>query len=165
MRQVMRFALLSLFCSLIWCILRETFSPVTVLTGFTLGMAAVLSSRFFLLPKTPEAVSSERIPVTSLLFPFCLLVSIFKNGFQIIRLYFRGNTHINLIKFKTGFSSPFINFLLANSITLTPGTVTLDMESDELTVLSIDCPRDADPEMLRKKVAGWFFSIFTKGSK
>lgn len=165
MRQVMRFALLSLVCSLIWCILRESVSLNTVLTGLVLGTAALLASRFFLLPKTIEAVSTERIPLTSLLFPFCLLYSIFHSGIKIIRLYFRGHTHVNLIKFKTGFSSPFVNFLLANAITLTPGTITLDMESDELTVLSIDCPRDADPEVVRKKIAGWFFSIFRRETK
>jgi len=161
----MRFALLSLFCSLIWCILRESFSLMTLLTGLGLGMAAVLSSRFFLLPKTREAIPSEGVPFKSLLFPFCLLFSIFQSGFKIIRLYFRGHTHIGLVKLKTGYSSPFINFLLANAITLTPGTVTLDMESDELTVLSIDRPGTTDSKALRKQIAGWFFAIFTKGSK
>ena len=160
----MRYALLSLFCSLIWCILRENISLASVLTGFALGLAAVLSSRFFLLPKTMEAIPSEHIPLKSLLLPFCLLYSVFHSGFRIIGLYFRGHTHIGLIKIKTGFSSPFVNYLLANAITLTPGTVTLDMESDELTVLSLDCPKDTDPAALRKKVAGWFFAIFTKGT-
>ena len=165
MRQVMRFALLSLFCSLIWCILRESVSLATALTGFVLGLSAVFASRFFLLPKTMEAIPSEKIPFKSFLLPFCLLYSIFHSGIKIIRMYFRGHTHIGLIKLKTGFSSPFVNYLLANAITLTPGTVTLDMESDELTVLSIDCPRDTDPAIIRKKVAGWFFSIFTKGAR
>ena len=159
----MRFALLSLFCSLIWCILRESFSLVTVLTGLALGLAAVLSSRFFLLPKTIEAIPSQKIPGKSLLYPFCLLFSIYASGFKIIRMYFQGHTHIGLVKIKTGFVSPFVNYLLANAITLTPGTVTLDMESDELTVLSIDSPRQTDPDAVRKNVAGWFFSIFRKG--
>ena len=165
MRQVMRFALLSLFCSLIWCILRESFSLVTVLTGVVLGMAAVLASRFFLLPKTMQAAPSGNTPFKALLFPFCLLFAIYLNGIKIIRLYFRGHTHVNLIRFKTGFSSPFVNYLLANAITLTPGTVTLDMAADELTVLSIDCPGNASPAVMRKRIAGWFFSIFRKEAK
>ncbi len=39
-----------------------------------------------------------------------------------------------LIRLRTDLTSPFARLVLANSITLTPGTVTLDVEGDELLV-------------------------------
>jgi multicomponent Na+:H+ antiporter subunit E len=163
MRQVMRFALLAFFCSLVWCILRASFSLTTILTGAALGTAAVVSSRFFLLPKAMDLPPPQAFRFKPLLFPFCLLFTIYSNGFKIIRLFFRGHTHIGLAKFATGLSSPLLNYLLANAITLTPGTVTLDMQSDTLTVLCLDCPHKTDPASAKKKIAGWFFSLFGNG--
>lgn len=39
-----------------------------------------------------------------------------------------------LIKFHSGLKTSFGNFVLANSITLTPGTITINTEGDEITV-------------------------------
>lgn len=40
----------------------------------------------------------------------------------------------NVIKFKTKLKSDFLKMILANSITLTPGTLTIGVEGDEFTV-------------------------------
>jgi multicomponent Na+:H+ antiporter subunit E len=48
----------------------------------------------------------------------------------------RGLEHVqpSIVHFKTGLRSDFEKFMLANSITLTPGTVSIDIEGDEITV-------------------------------
>ena len=43
-----------------------------------------------------------------------------------------------IVKFRTGLKSDFTRMLLANSITLTPGTITVAMEEDEYTIHCLD---------------------------
>ena len=43
-----------------------------------------------------------------------------------------------LVKFRTNLKSDFTRMLLANSITLTPGTITVSMEGDEYTIHCLD---------------------------
>ncbi len=43
-----------------------------------------------------------------------------------------------IVKFRTSLKSDFTRMLLANSITLTPGTITLSLEEDEYTIHCLD---------------------------
>lgn len=43
-----------------------------------------------------------------------------------------------IVKFRTGLKSDFTKMLLANSITLTPGTITVALEGDEYTIHCLD---------------------------
>lgn len=43
-----------------------------------------------------------------------------------------------LVKFRTSLKSDFTRMLLANSITLTPGTITVSLEGDEYTIHCLD---------------------------
>ena len=43
-----------------------------------------------------------------------------------------------LVKFRTTLKSDFTRMLLANSITLTPGTITVSLEGDEYTIHCLD---------------------------
>ena len=43
-----------------------------------------------------------------------------------------------IVKFRTSLKSDFTRMLLANSITLTPGTITISMEDDEYTIHCLD---------------------------
>ena len=43
-----------------------------------------------------------------------------------------------IVKFRTSLKSDFARMLLANSITLTPGTITISLEEDEYTIHCLD---------------------------
>ena len=43
-----------------------------------------------------------------------------------------------IVKFRTSLKSDFTRMLLANSITLTPGTITISLEEDEYTIHCLD---------------------------
>lgn len=43
-----------------------------------------------------------------------------------------------IVKFRTSLKSDFTKMLLANSITLTPGTITISLEGDEYTIHCLD---------------------------
>lgn len=61
-----------------------------------------------------------------------------------------------VVQVRTGLKSPLGRLLLANSITLTPGTLTVDVEDDLLTIHWIDCPPGTDIEAATAAIAADF---------
>lgn len=59
-----------------------------------------------------------------------------------------------LVHFKTEIKDPKLNILLANSITLTPGTITANIKDNELTVLALDddFTKDIDSSIFVKEL-------------
>ena len=76
-----------------------------------------------------------------------LVVEIFKANWPVIKACVSANPDINpaLVKVKTGCESDFAKTIFANSITLTPGTVTVEVEGDKLLVHAL-FEEDATPE-------------------
>jgi multicomponent Na+:H+ antiporter subunit E len=65
-----------------------------------------------------------------------LVVEIFKANWVVIKACLRSNLDINpaLVKVKTGCESDLARTVFANSITLTPGTVSVEVEGDKILV-------------------------------
>ena len=65
-----------------------------------------------------------------------LLVEIFKANWVVIKACLRSNLDINpaLVKVKTGCESDLARTVFANSITLTPGTVSVEVEGNKILV-------------------------------
>ncbi|MBK1717991.1 Na+/H+ antiporter subunit E [Thiocystis violacea] len=58
-----------------------------------------------------------------------------------------------IVRIRTGLTAPYQRLMLANSITLTPGTVTLEMEGEDLYVHWIDV-RTTDPDAAGETIKG-----------
>ena len=69
-----------------------------------------------------------------------LAVEILKANFAVVKMIFYVKYEIEpaLVTFKSPLKTEFANFLLANSITLTPGTITVSMEKGEFVVHCLD---------------------------
>lgn len=69
-----------------------------------------------------------------------LLCEILKANVATIHLVFSEKYEIEpvLVTFRTRLKSPVLRVLLANSITLTPGTITVSLQDDEYTVHALD---------------------------
>ncbi len=61
-----------------------------------------------------------------------------------------------LVEIKTGLSSSLGRMLLANSITLTPGTLSVDIEDDRILVHWVDCTPGTDLEAATQRIADGF---------
>jgi multicomponent Na+:H+ antiporter subunit E len=61
-----------------------------------------------------------------------------------------------LIEIRTGLRSPLGRLLLANTITLTPGTLTVDVEDDRLLVHWVYCPPGTDLQQATAKISAAF---------
>lgn len=71
---------------------------------------------------------------------FVLLREILKANVATMRLIFSEKYEREpvLVTFRTRLKSPVLRVLLANSITLTPGTITVSLQDDEYTVHALD---------------------------
>lgn len=61
-----------------------------------------------------------------------------------------------VVRVSTGLRSDLGRLVLANSITLTPGTLTVDVEDDQLVVHWIDCPPGTDMAAATLAIADGF---------
>jgi multicomponent Na+:H+ antiporter subunit E len=66
-----------------------------------------------------------------------------------------------IVKVKLGLQSDFARTMLANSITMTPGTIAVDIVGDELFVHWIYVSSE-DPEVYSQKIAGKFEKYIKK---
>lgn len=71
---------------------------------------------------------------------FCVLMKeIFISNINIIKVIFgpKGKTKPEIVQIHIDIKSEFLRTLVANSITLTPGTISIDVEGDLFTVYSL----------------------------
>ena len=75
-----------------------------------------------------------------LLYFFTLLSEIFKANLQVIRLVLAPVIEVEpcLVRFRTDLRTEAARVALANSITLTPGTLTVSLEGNDLLIHALD---------------------------
>lgn len=69
-----------------------------------------------------------------------LVVEVIKANFAVVKMIYSVKYQVEpaLVSFKSPLKTGFANFLLANSITLTPGTITVSMENGDFVVHCLD---------------------------
>lgn len=76
----------------------------------------------------------------ALFYVIVLLIEIIRANFAIIRLVLAPDIEVEpcIVKFNTSLKTEAARIALANSITLTPGTITVSLEGDELLVHALN---------------------------
>ncbi len=76
----------------------------------------------------------------ALFYIIVLLIEIVRANFAIIKLVLAPDIEVEpcIVKFKTGLKTEAARIALANSITLTPGTITVSLEDNELLVHALN---------------------------
>ena len=135
--------LLVLLLAFIWIILSENFSILTAALGLAVGIGCTMIRRRYI-PLTPvRGINYLKLA----LYPLYLAGQIYLAGFNAIKLILRGSK-VEIVEIKTAIKNDFLRVTLANSITLTPGTISMDLNDDTITVLWLrdneSLPPDAD---------------------
>lgn len=103
------------------------------LGAISVALSALLAMRFRILDR--EGVPYFRFP-QFLSYWVWLMGEIFKSNWIVIKACLRANLDIEpaLVKVKTRCESDLAKTVFANSITLTPGTVSISVEGDKILV-------------------------------
>ncbi len=145
MKRLWIVSLILILCMMtaIYVVLTEQLSLQTAVIGFIgSAFALFLALSFFL--KT--SIRSLRLPKPYFIaFVACLIAEIFKGSFMTLLSIFDSTTDVRFIQYKTTLKNDTSKCILANAITLTPGTVTADIKGDVLEVLKLCTAREHAP--------------------
>jgi multicomponent Na+:H+ antiporter subunit E len=91
------------------------------------------------------------------------IVALIQSNFDVARRVLTPSLPINpgIVKFKTKLTTNYSKMVLANSITLTPGTLTVDIVDDTFYIHWIDV-KTTDPEKAFTDIAEQFEKILLK---
>lgn len=125
---------------LIWLTVNGRVTTETVILGIVVSLALQRFSQRVLPARSVSLSSVLRLLPRALLYFLTLLAEIFKANLQVIRLVLSPTIAVDpcLIRFRTDLGTEAARVALANSITLTPGTITVSLDGDGLLVHALD---------------------------
>lgn len=154
MNVVKRNVVLILVFTIVWVILNEKAELGVVLSGVIFSAIALFLTDFFLLEQHYADAYSLR-PLVVIAYLAYLVLQIYKSGFSTIMVILRRKSHVEIFDYVSTLEDDLAVCLLANSITLTPGTVTADKRGNRLKILTFETPGE-------EKTEGYGFEAFEK---
>ncbi|OES46506.1 Na+/H+ antiporter subunit E [Domibacillus iocasae] len=123
--------LLNVFLAFLWMFLQVSFSAQTFVIGYLLGLLVMLSMRRFF----SSHFYLHRVWAVTYLF-LLFLKELIKANIDVIKLVLRPKLNIRpgIFALETELKSDWEVTLLANLITLTPGTLVVDVSADNKTL-------------------------------
>jgi multicomponent Na+:H+ antiporter subunit E len=118
----------------VWVILFGDFSTFTLITGALMGAVSLWITEKMLIGE----MYYKHYPLDLLKLSYygiLLVYEIYKAGILVIPLVFSAKVNIRAVDISTELEDDYSISILANSITLTPGTITLDKNGQHLKIL------------------------------
>jgi multicomponent Na+:H+ antiporter subunit E len=141
---------------LIWLVANDSLAPSVVAVGVVLaGVLALAFARFSIV--YADIRWSPRVLWHVVGYLGVFLWELVLANFNVLRLVMspRINIHPGIVEIKTRLKSPIGRLVLANSITLTPGTLVVDIRDDSLFIHWINVSAK-DPVSATREIAGKF---------
>ncbi|MCD6472389.1 Na+/H+ antiporter subunit E [Candidatus Aerophobetes bacterium] len=133
--KIVRILLTTVYLMIGWLAFTCNIAPFSLLLGFLFSFTLALFTYDIFIEKR-EVARRALIPRISplLIYPFVLIFKIYLSSFKMIPAILTMEINPRIVHFRTRLKSEIARALLANSITLTPGTLTLDLYEDYLIV-------------------------------
>ncbi len=132
----MRFVFWTVFLFIIWVGLTMSFSTQELTTGFFVSfIIAMLYVKYY-----PTNHNFKFRPIAYIIYLFTFLKALVLANWDVARRVIDPKLPINpgIVAIKTDLKEDYKKLMLANSITLTPGTITMDVRDDTLFIHWID---------------------------
>ncbi len=156
-KKLMYYTELILINVAIWIILNESLSWLTIISGVIFAMITIVITNNLLLLSDYKKMYKIR-PMLLVKYGLYLIIQIYAAGFGAIAKIISGKINADIVEIETKLEDELQRCILANSITLTPGTVTVDKKGNKLTVLWLDC-ETKDSERAGEMIKGKFEKI------
>ena len=161
-QKLSRFIVNSVFLMLVWIAFTSSFAAHELIIGALTSMIiSYLSIRLFTCC-TISIFNPVKI-FYMIWYLIVFLVALIQSNFDVARRVLTPSLPINpgIVKFKTKLTTNYSKMVLANSITLTPGTLTIDIVDDTFYIHWIDV-KTTDPEKAFTDIAEQFEKILLK---
>lgn len=161
-RQPRGFLWLWLLLTFVWIAISSSFALESIVSGalISAAVAHVFSQRFDIwrwLRLSPARIYHY------LSYLVVLVVELLRANINMMRYVWAPRLDIDpgIVKVRTRLRSPIGRLALANSISLTPGSLVLDVEKDGFVVHCLDM-RTIDPDKASEAIAGPFETLLEK---
>jgi len=114
----------------VWILLREYFSIATAFIGLAVGAGCLWFYNKYLPLQEIRNINFFRLT----LFLFYVIGQIYFAGFFVIKVILTGGK-VDVVDVKTKLTNDTLRVILADSVTLTPGSILLNIKDDTLTLL------------------------------
>lgn len=136
-----------------WMLLTFSFSWLNIIAGIIVCFLVTKISYGILY--TNEGFIFKTIRVNILIkYFFKLMFEIYKSSISYIIRIIKRDCEPCIVEVELSVTDPLIITIISNSITLTPGTMTIDVNDNKLTVLSLnnytDCAKSIEREIKNK---------------
>jgi len=144
------------FLFFVWLLFTFSFDPFSLLLG-AIFSATIAFFTYDIFIGEDEQISQGRFPKFHYFFIYVLVIlfEILLGSFLVVYYVITMKIDPKIVKIKTNLKSQFAQGLLANSITLTPGTVTVDLHDGQLWVHWLAVQSD-DPNKAAEIIKGSF---------
>lgn len=153
MRQIIQFIVLLI----LWLLLTWSLQPAEVIAGAVISIIVIALMGNLFIEKAVKILNPVRLFWGIIYVPYLLWYIIVAN-FDVAYRVINPSLPIRpgIVKIKTGLKTEMGKTFLANSITLTPGTMTVDVVDDELYIHWINVKADNNPAEQAELIAGKF---------
>ena len=133
--RIVRVIMTTITMFAVWLLFTASFTPFSLIAGF-LGALVVglLTYDLFIAHYEPRLRSFLPNPLYLVIFLGVLVFFLYQSSWIMLRAVISGKANPRIVHFRTRLKSDLARMVLANAITLTPGTITLDLNDDHLTV-------------------------------
>jgi len=121
----------------VWIILVESLSFIAIAAGVAISIICVFFVKKYLPFEKIKGVNFNKL-VT---YPFFLLGQIFSSSIYVSRIILFG-AKTDILEVKTNIKNDSLRIMLADSVTLTPGSLLLELKDEKMTILWLR-PKDA----------------------
>ncbi len=135
--KVKRFAVMLIFFVFLWVTVNDSINAFNVISGFLLcGLSIYISSKLLLINYVKEFSLPLFKTLHYIIFMFC---SIYKAGITATISILKGDVKptFTTVKIDEKIKSTFLHNIIANSVTLTPGTITVENNEGNLTIMCL----------------------------
>ncbi len=119
---------------ILWMLLNFNLNFITIIFGVLMSLVVTILSYKILYDETGFIYRGLKLH-TLFVYILLLFAEIFKASFVFIINIFKPDYIPTVLTIKLSFKDPVKVAIIANSITLTPGTITIDIEKNAITVM------------------------------
>ncbi len=122
-----------------WLLYTGSFEPVSLGLGVVASFLVAIATYDLFIAEHEAAKKGLLVRIHyGILYLLYLLAQMYLSSFAVLFNILRGNINPRIVHFRTRLHSDLARALLATSITLTPGTIAIDLQEDHLIVHWLD---------------------------
>jgi len=114
----------------VWIILVESLSIIAIATGLAISAVCVFFAKKYLPLEKIKGVNFGKLAT----YPFFLLGQIFSSSIYVSKIILFG-AKTDIVQVQTNLENDSLRVMLADSVTLTPGSLLLELKDEKMTIL------------------------------